>query len=112
LILTPTIKAINHLTQNTSLSAANAAKLSQLQDSVFESLREILGEDTDIFSMSLEEDRLGAVEAALLRLLLMSRMRDCIEIMESEGTNGWDVVCAFAERGVVGYKEEAKVRQT
>jgi cohesin complex subunit SA-1/2 len=110
-VLTSAIRAINHLTLNTSMQTTNNTKLSELQESLFSSLRETLGDDTDIFSMSLEEDRLAAVEAALLRLVLMCRMRDCVEVMEGEdgGIKGWDVVSAFAERGDVGYKEEAKV---
>ena len=62
--------------------------------------------------MSLDEDRLATVEAVLLRVSLLAKSRNITSAMDDdEGgqSTGWEIVCAFVERGEVGYREEAKV---
>jgi cohesin complex subunit SA-1/2 len=93
------------------MSVSNDTKLAELDETVFNSLRDAIDGD-DVFSMSMSEDRLATLEAILLRVSLLGRSRDITEVMEDEEggqSSGWDIICAFAERGEVGYKEEAKV---
>jgi cohesin complex subunit SA-1/2 len=111
LVLVAAIQAINHLSANASMSAANAAKLLELQESLFTSLRDALNGE-EVATLALTEDQVTAMESILLRISLLERSRDLTEVMEDdEGgqSSGWDIVCAFAERGELGYKEEAKV---
>jgi cohesin complex subunit SA-1/2 len=110
-VLSAAIQAINHLCNNSSMAGSNGTKLAQLEETLFTSLRDAI-DGEDVFTMSLDEDRLAGLESILLRVVLLERSRDMVEVMEDvEGgqSSGWDIICAFAERGDVGYKEEAKV---
>lgn len=62
-------------------------------------------------TINLDDERQGLIEVALLRIALLSKARDVSGTLEDvgEGSNGWEIVCAFAERGKLGFKEEAKV---
>ena len=93
------------------MSSANEIKLAELQEALFTSLRDLINGE-DVFTMSLDEDRLAGLEAILLRITLLERSRDLVDVMEDEEggqSSGWEIVAAFASRGDVGYKEEAKV---
>ena len=110
-VLAAAMQAINHLCSNFSMANSNSTKLAELEEALFSSLRDAV-DGEDVFTMSLEEDRLAALETILLRITLLGRSRDLVDVMEDEEggqSSGWDIVCAFAERGDVGYKEEAKV---
>ncbi|OCF34452.1 cohesin complex subunit SA-1/2 [Kwoniella heveanensis BCC8398] len=110
-VLITAIEAVNQLSQNSDMDAANNTKLAELQESLFASLRDAIGEN-DVALLSLEEEGLAQLEAIMLRLSLLQKSRNLVEIMEDiEGgqSSGWDIVCAFAERGRLGYKEEAKI---
>ncbi|WVQ95735.1 hypothetical protein IAU59_002834 [Kwoniella sp. CBS 9459] len=110
-VLISAIQAINRLSQNSDMDAANTTKLAELQESLFASLRDAIGQN-DVALLSLEEEGLAQLEAIMLRLSLLQKTRNLVEIMEDiEGgqSSGWDIVCAFAERGRLGYKEEAKM---
>jgi hypothetical protein len=110
-VLAAAIQAINHLCSNTSMSTANATKQAELEDALFSSLRNVV-EDEDISTANLNEDQIAELEATLLRITLLQRSRDLVEVMEDqEGgqTSIWDIVCSVAERGSLGYKEESKV---
>lgn len=89
----------------------NDTKLAELDETVFTALRDgINGEE--VFSMSLDEDQLATIQAILLRISLLVKSRNIVGVMEEdEGgqSTGWEIVCAFVERGEVGYREEAKV---
>lgn len=102
---------MNHLCTNTSMAGSNGTKLAELEEALFASLRDTI-DGEDVFTMSVDEDRLAALEAILLRVTLLGRSRDLVDVMEDEEggqSSGWEIVCAFADRGSVGYKEEAKV---
>jgi len=105
---------IKHFSACTVLATQNQTKLGELEESVFASLRDSINGE-DVQTMSIDEDRLTKLEAILLRISLLSMSRDIASVMEDEEggqSSGWDIVCAFAERGEVGYKEEAKVSRT
>lgn len=109
-LLTAAIKAIVHLTNN-GPETINKTKLAELEETVFTSLREAINGE-DVFSMSMDEDRLANVQAILLRISLLQRSRDIVDVMQDEEggqSSGWEIVLAFVQRGEVGYKEEARV---
>ena len=94
------------------MATSNASKLAALEEALFGSLRDAL-DGEDVPTLSMDEDRIATMETILLRIGLLSRSRDTVEVMEdAEGgqSTAWDIACAFAERGGVGYKEESKVR--
>lgn len=87
-------------------------KLAELDETVFSSLRDAINGE-EVFSMVLDEDQLATIQAILLRVSLLIKSRDITAIMDDdEGgqSTGWEIICAFVERGEVGYREEAKVR--
>jgi cohesin complex subunit SA-1/2 len=62
--------------------------------------------------MSIDEEEIASLEAILFRLTLLGKSRDITEVMEDEEggqSSGWEIVCAFAERGELPYRDEAKV---
>lgn len=62
--------------------------------------------------MTIDEDEITKLEAIMLRLSLLGKSRDITEAMEDEEggqSSGWEIVCAFAGRGDLPYKDEAKV---
>lgn len=111
-ILTAAIQAINELNMNVSLSTSNTTKLDDLTESLFSSLRDAV-DGRDVASMTVDEDEIAKLEAIMLRLSLLGKSRDITEAMEDEEggqSSGWEIVCAFAGRGDLPYKDEAKVR--
>ena len=65
--------------------------------------------------MSIDDEEVVSIQAILLRLTLLGKSRDITEVMEDEEggqSSGWEIVCAFAERGELPYKDEAKVRSS
>jgi cohesin complex subunit SA-1/2 len=110
-VLTAAIQAINELTLNTSLAQNNTTKLNELTESLFTSLRDAIN-GQDVSSMSIDDEEVASIEAILFRLTLLAKSRDITEVMEDEEggqSSGWEIVCAFAERGELPYKDEAKV---
>ncbi|OXG45753.1 cohesin complex subunit SA-1/2 [Cryptococcus neoformans Bt120] len=108
-ILTASISAIGHLVANSSLSSINEAKLSELQESLFASLRDAIGSE-DVALVTLDDEQISHLEAIMLRITLLQRSMDLVDVMEDEEgqqSSGWDIICAFADRGKLGYKEEA-----
>jgi hypothetical protein len=62
--------------------------------------------------MSIDDEEVVSIQAILFRLTLLGKSRDITEVMEDEEggqSSGWEIVCAFAERGELPYKDEAKV---
>ncbi|WVR08439.1 hypothetical protein IAU60_005494 [Kwoniella sp. DSM 27419] len=110
-VMTAAIQAANHLMSNASMTAANDTKITELQEALFNRLRDFIGSD-DVSILTLEDTNIPTLEAILCRLWLLERSRDMVEVMEDTEagqSSGWDIVCAFAERARLGYKEEAKV---
>ena len=96
------------------MAGSNGSKLAELEEALFASLRDAINGE-DVGTMSLDEDQLAGLEGVLLRITLLGRSRDLVDVMEDEEggqSSGWEIVCAFANRGDVGYKEEAKVGVT
>lgn len=105
------IAAIKALNDNTSMAAVNTRKTAELEEALFSSLRDAV-DGEDVAAMSIDEDKLTALEAILLRIHLVSTARDMVTVMEDEEggqSSGWTIVNAFAGRGGLGFREEAKV---
>ncbi|KAL1409808.1 cohesin complex subunit [Vanrija albida] len=105
------IAAIKALNDNTSMAAVNARKTTELEEALFSSLRDAV-DGEDVAAMSIDEDKLTALEAILLRIHLVSTARDIVTAMEDEEggqSSGWTIVNAFAGRGGLGFREEAKM---
>lgn len=110
-VLTAAMQAINTLNANESMATINTQKLGELEEALFTSLRDVVNGE-DVPSMSIDEDQVTAIEAILLRISLLARSRDIATAMEDEEggqSAGWTIVSAFAGRGSLGYKEEAKL---
>jgi cohesin complex subunit SA-1/2 len=110
-VLTSAIQAINELTLNSALGNSNSTKLAELTETLFTSLRDAINGE-DVLTMSLGQEEIASIEAILLRMTLLGKSRDITEVMEDEEggqSSGWEIACAFAERGELPYKEEAKV---
>lgn len=110
-VLTSAIQAINELTLNSALGNSNSTKLAELTETLFTSLRDAINGE-DVLTMSLGQEEIATIEAILLRMTLLGKSRDITEVMEDEEggqSSGWEIACAFAERGELPYKEEAKV---
>lgn len=110
-LLESIMKAIWTLNLNVSGANINNTKFSSLQDTLFENLRDLLdGEDVSL--LSLEGEQILNLQSALLRLQLLQRSKNVVEVMESnEGDQStiWDIVCALIQRGELGFKEENSV---
>jgi cohesin complex subunit SA-1/2 len=110
-VLSAAIRAINTLTSNSSMEAANKQKLAELEESLFASLRDAI-DGEDVPGMTISEDQLSSIEAILLRVGLLASNRDIVTAMQDEEggqSSGWTIVLAFAGRGALGFKEETKV---
>jgi cohesin complex subunit SA-1/2 len=111
ILLSAAISALNTLSANLSLATNNAAKALELTEALFNSLRDAL-DGQDVGDLQLNDEQVAGLEAIMLRLSLLERSRDLVDVMEdTEGgqSSGWDIVCEFVSRGDVGYKEESKV---
>lgn len=112
-VLTAAMQAMNTLNANESMATVNAQKLSELEEALFTSLRDVVNGE-DVPSMTIDEDQITAIEATLLRISLLARSRDISSAMEDEEggqSAGWTIVSAFAGRGSLGYKEESMLVQ-
>lgn len=110
-VLTSAIQAINQLNLNTSLANSNNTKLGEMTESLFTSLRDAI-DGQDVSSMTIDDDEVAKLEAIMLRISLLSKSRNIVEVMDDEEggqSSGWEIICAFAGRGELPYKDEAKV---
>lgn len=104
-------KTIQTLMAATSLKATNTAKYDEFEESLVSTLRETIG-DKDIASSPFDDEEVHAVESAFLRIktvLLAKNISALILDEEADVEKVWDLALALAERGKLGYKEEAKV---
>lgn len=111
-MLEAAIKAINQLNSNSAMMESNRNKLAELQDTLFTSLRDAI-QGQEVVMMDLIDDEESATfEAILARIELLSRSRNLSEALDDEEggqSSGWEIICAFAERGALGRKAESRV---
>ncbi|TDL19464.1 hypothetical protein BD410DRAFT_773910 [Rickenella mellea] len=109
-VLSHAMSAIRHLMSATSLSNTNSAKILELEDELSSSLRDAVARRDELEVASFTEDEALSLGAICARLVTLSGTRDMTTWMEEdEGgkqSSAWDIICALAERGRLGYKEE------
>lgn len=98
----------------TSLSNTNSAKIIELEDELASSLRDVIGGREELEVASFTEDEAHVLGAICSRVCALIGSRDMTAWMEEdeEGKQScaWDIICALAERGRLGYREEEIVR--
>lgn len=111
-VMDQAVQTIQFFLSFPTLGNTNNAKLAELQDQLIDSLREILA-DKDIESVAFEEDEILALECGVARLhKLMIGVDMTDEVEESDDgkiTTPRELLSALAERGMLGYKDEALV---
>ena len=97
----------------TSLANINSTKILELEDELASSLRDTIGGRDELEVTTFKDDEALALGAICARLCALSGIRDLTAWMEEdEGgkqSSAWDIICALAERGRLGYKEEELV---
>ena len=99
----------------TSLSNTNSTKILELEDELASSLRDVVAgrDELEVTTFS-NDDEVLSLSAICSRLCALAGMRDLTAWMtEDEGgkqSSAWTIVCALAERGRLGYREEEMVR--
>lgn len=97
----------------TSLSNTNSTKILELEDELASSLRDAVGGRDELEVATFSDDESLSLGAICARLCALAGLRDLTAWMdEDEGgkqSSAWDIVCALAERGRLGYKEEQMV---
>lgn len=114
LVLTNCITAIRHLMSATSLSNTNSTKILELEDELATSLRDVVGGRDELEVSTFSDDEVLSLSAICARISSLAGIRDLTAWMnEDEGgkqSSAWTIICALAERGRLGYKEEMQVR--
>ncbi|KAK7019893.1 SCD domain-containing protein [Favolaschia claudopus] len=110
-VLRSAIGAFQHLLAATSLSNQNNLKMLELEDELSSALRDAVAGREEIEVAGFDEDEVIALGATCARLAELCSTRDMSGWMEEdEGgkqSNAWNIVSALADRGRLGYKEEA-----
>ncbi|EJD02028.1 uncharacterized protein FOMMEDRAFT_124206 [Fomitiporia mediterranea MF3/22] len=110
LVLSNSMAAIRHFMEATSLSNTNSTKILELEDELASSLRDAVGGRNELEVATFSDDEARTLGAICARLCALASSRDLTSWMEEdEGgkqSNAWDIICALAERGRLGYKEE------
>ena len=98
----------------TSLSNTNSTKILELEDELASTLRDAVGGRDELEVATFSDDEAHVLGAICARICAMAGSRDMSAWMEEdEGgkqSSAWDIICALAERGRLGYKEEELVR--
>ena len=112
-VLANAVATIRRMMDATSLSNMNSTKILELEDELSTSLRDAIAGRDEIEVASFTEDEVLSLGAICARIAALFGIRDMTSWMEEdEGgkqSSAWDIVSALAERGRLGYKEEAVV---
>ena len=112
-VLVNAAKVIYTLMDATALSNTNSTKIVELEDELSTSLRDVIAGRDEVEVAVFSEDEVLALTAICTRLAVLSGCRDLSGwVDENEGgkqSSAWDILCALAERGRLGYKEEEMV---
>ena len=113
MVLSNSITSIRHLLGATSLSNTNSSKILELEDELASSLRDAIAGRDELEVASFSDDEAHAFGAICARICALAGSRDLTAWMEEEEegkqSSAWDIICALAERGRLGYKEEELV---
>ncbi|OCB88288.1 hypothetical protein A7U60_g4590 [Sanghuangporus baumii] len=109
-VLANSIAAIRQLMAATSLSNTNSTKILELEDELATTLRDAVGGRDELEVSTFSDDEAHVLGAICARICALAGSRDLTAWMEEdEGgkqSSAWDIICALAERGRLGYKEE------
>ena len=113
-VLDQAVQTITKLNASTTLGNSNQTKMAELEDTLASSLRQaVVGKDVE--SSAFEEDELLALQSWLARiekLLKVTNLCDSLdETEEGKQTSAWEIVDSLVERGRLGYKDEASVKE-
>ncbi|KAI0698963.1 hypothetical protein C8T65DRAFT_719862 [Cerioporus squamosus] len=110
-VLANAVATIRRMMDATGLSKTNSTKILELEDELSTSLRDAIAGRDEIEVASFTEDEVLSLGAICARIAALFGIRDMTSWMEEdEGgkqSSAWDIVSALAERGRLGYKEEA-----
>lgn len=114
MVLTPCVGAFQHLMNATSLSNTNSSKILELEDELAANLRDAVAGSDELEVATFSDDETQLLSSTCARICALYGIRDMTGWMEeTEGgkqSSAWDIVCALAERGRLGYKDEDMVR--
>lgn len=100
------------MTQATTLGNTNTEKLTAVEDSLIDNLRECV-EDKDIESANFEGDEVIALSAAVARIDRFFKVLNISDGIEQTGdgkyVSGIEILTQLSERGRLGYRNEASV---
>jgi cohesin complex subunit SA-1/2 len=112
-VLNHAVDTIRHLLGAVSLANTNSQKILELEDELSSALRDAIGGRDELEAATFSDDEVHALSAIAMRVGMLFEFRDLSAWMEEdEGgkqSNAWDILAALAERGALGYKEEAQV---
>ncbi|KAF7319423.1 SCD domain-containing protein [Mycena chlorophos] len=111
IVLSVAAQAIMYLFSATSLSNTNSKKILELEDELASTLRDVVSGRDEIDIAGFDEDEMIRLGAICMRISLLCGRRDLSAwIEEDEGgkqSSAWDIISALADRGKLGYKDEA-----
>lgn len=114
-VISSALSTMIYLVQGTALSSTNSTKISELEDELTSSLRDIVSNREEIETSSFHEDEVALLAATTMRIQLLSARRNMASWIEDDDngkqSSSWDIILAFAERGRLGHKEEEAVSQ-
>jgi len=97
----------------TSLSNTNNKKMSELEEELSASLRELIGGREELGIATFPEDESLALGHICARFAALAKVRDLVSCLEEdEGgmqSSAYDILTALADRGKLGYREEETV---
>lgn len=112
-MLNSALLTIRHLLDTAALANSNAAKVGELETALFGALRDAI-DGRDVATAVFDEDELPTLEAACRRIGLLLAFRPAVGAMEeqddADSPTGWTLLLDLANRGSLGYVEEAQVR--
>ena len=98
----------------TSLSNTNSAKIVELEEELASSLRDAIGGRDELEVATFSDDEAHTLGGICARICALAGTRDLSAWMEDDEdgkqSSAWDIICALAERGRLGYKEEEQAR--
>lgn len=111
-MLDQAVQTLSALIAADELSETNDAKMTELQDTLANSLRAaVAGEDIE--SMSLEADALHTLTTWLARIDRLQKVHNLsdalIDTDDGKQTSAYDIIDSLVERGRMGYNDEATV---
>lgn len=112
-VLDQAVQTITKLNASTTLGNTNTTKMTELEDTLASSLRQAVA-GKDVESAAFEEDELLALEAWLARIDKLQKVTSLSSSLsdtdDGKQTSAWEIVDSVVERGRLGYKDEASVR--